>query len=154
MTGERAGERDTGEIDDATRAEPGTREALERAASIAQTWTERAVPGIVRDTDGPWITRPRWRRVAGPVADAEALTGLRTAADVEHSPASSPAATSARPARTARPGGRSAPPLTSLRVIRTIPPPPWRSTTPPRLTATTLGSKARHSTGAARHAAA
>jgi hypothetical protein len=50
MTGKRTGERDTGKIDDATRTEPGTREALEPAASIAQTWTERAVLGIVRDT--------------------------------------------------------------------------------------------------------
>lgn len=82
MTGKRAGERDTGEIDFATRAEPGTREALERAASIAQTWTERAVLGIVRDTDGPIITRPRWPGAAT-VPDTEALTGLRTAADVE-----------------------------------------------------------------------
>jgi hypothetical protein len=83
MTGKRAGETDTGESDDATRAEPGAREALERAASIAQAWTERAVLGIVRDTGGPVITRPRCPGSAATVPDTEALTGLRTAAGVE-----------------------------------------------------------------------
>lgn len=82
MTGKRDGETDAGEIDDATWAEPATCEALERAASIAQTWTERAVLGIVRDTGGPVITRPRWPGGAA-LPDTEALTGLRTAAGVE-----------------------------------------------------------------------
>lgn len=82
MTGKRDGQADTGESEDATCAEPGTREAAERAAPIAQTWTERAVAGIVRDTGGPMITRPRWPGAAT-VADTDALTGLRTAAGVE-----------------------------------------------------------------------
>lgn len=60
-----------------------TREARNRAANIAQSWTQRAVLAIVRDTDGPMTERPAWEGAASTVPDTDAMTGLRTAADVE-----------------------------------------------------------------------
>jgi hypothetical protein len=55
------------------------REARERAAGVAQSWTRRAVLGIVADTGGPMTTRP----AGSTMTDTDAMTGLRTAADVE-----------------------------------------------------------------------
>lgn len=60
------------------------REARERAAGIALAWTRRAVLGIVADTGGPVTDRPAWPGAATTTPDAEALAGLRVAADVEH----------------------------------------------------------------------
>jgi hypothetical protein len=54
------------------------------AARIAEQRTRQAVLGIVRDTGGPMTTRPVVPGAASTVRDAEAMAGLRAAADVEH----------------------------------------------------------------------
>lgn len=53
------------------------------ATRSARLWTDRAVLGIVRDTGGPMTTRPAVPGTTYTVQDAEAMAGLRAAADVE-----------------------------------------------------------------------